>query len=103
MKPKQDDAEKLPVQPSPGEQSGSTGRPADTSGRGNEKDSGQGRYGQSGLGGHGGDRREPAPSDYPRSSPEDGDRNKQESNPGSGRADRETDGVDQPPQSRHNK
>ena len=80
-----------PAQPSPDEQSGSTGRP--TGGQGNDgKDSGQGRYGQSGFGGD--DNPVPGAEDQPVG---DGDgRRKRDSDPGSGRADRETQGVDNP-------
>lgn len=87
-----------PAQPSVDEQSGSTGRP--TGGKGNDgQDSGQGRYGQSGFGGK--DQPVPGSEDQPVANGED--HRKHDSDPGSGRADRETQGVDNPHRSKRAK
>src|SRR5689334_11581873 len=47
-KPSYKDSPAMPAQPGNNEQSGSTGRPADTHERGRATDAGQERYGQSG-------------------------------------------------------
>ena len=84
-----------PGQPSSDEQSGSTGRRTDVKDTGRSKDSGQDRYGQSGLGAtH--DRETEGQTKYRESGGVGKPKSKNDSNRGSGSADEEVDGVDQP-------
>jgi len=76
-----------PVQPTPEDQSGSTGRPTDTHERGRATDTGQGRYGQSGHGGDSRDRETAGQARYRKSTPDGGEQPDPDSNPGSGRPD----------------
>jgi hypothetical protein len=76
---------KQPKQPTPEEQSGSTGRPTKgTAGQG--KDTGQGRYGQTGAGG-GGNRETIGQANYRRSGADVGQQPDTDSNAGSGSSD----------------
>lgn len=98
--------EPKPSQPSPDEQSGSTGRPTAVPDGGSNRDSGQNRYGQSGGSGKP-DRETQGQAKYRESSSDgrDGAASRPDgaaiqkdsgSNQGSGRADREVNGVDPP-------
>jgi hypothetical protein len=100
---KPDGDEQKPVQPNTNEQSGSTGRPTAAPNGGSNRNSGQDRYGQSGGGGKA-DRETEGQTKY-RESGSDGSarrpggaavREDRGSNQGSGRADREVNGVDPP-------
>jgi hypothetical protein len=85
----------VPRQPASEDQSGSAGRRTDENDRGHDKDTGQGRYGQSGLGGKQ-ERETQGQARYRRSGPDGSEQADSESNRGSGRADRESNGVDHP-------
>lgn len=84
-----------PSQPSSDEQSGSAGRRTDVKDSGRSKDSGQDRYGQSGVGGEH-DHETQGQTKYRESGADGKPKGEHDSNRGSGRADREVEGVDQP-------
>ena len=90
--PKTPTDDSKPSQPSADEQSGSGGRRTDVPDGAHNRDTGQSRYGQSGAGGKV-NRETEGQAQYRESS---GGGAKHGSNRGSGRADREIDGVDQP-------
>ena len=84
--PAQGQGSQVPVQPDSHEQSGSAGRPSGRADMDQRKDTGQDRYGQTGLGGT--VECETAGQARYRRSGVDGDPgSRNESNPGSGRAD----------------